>query len=219
MTVTINSVNLIKGATDTFVKRKLQRYHCLDLSPDWYLFKLHTEGLLREKGSKCLHDAQEASLTRLRETEIVRESPQVIALLLPHSCSCVSVGCSVPGPPCFLILRVRELQAAWAERKHSPTVKCLQSISTALPQRQRPAHKAEKFCTAARDDTSGKGQKNTSSHCTLLCDWGLLSGEERPCFPFVFTSNCLNPCSFHREAVVQAGPLTSTSLIFLLNLS
>lgn len=67
------------------------------------------------------------------------------------------------------------------ERKHSPTVKYLQSISLGLLQWQRPAHNVEKFCTAAQDDTSGAGQKNTSSYCTIsLCAWG---GREAMCPP------------------------------------
>jgi len=109
-----------------------------------------------------------------------------------------SAGSSVLGPPCFLTQAARELEA---ERKHSPTVKYLQSFSIAPSTMAEAPHNAGKFCTAALDDTSGAGQKITSSHCTLsLCGGGVgvLSGKKRRCVPFVFISNCLNPCSFHR---------------------
>ncbi len=130
-------------------------------------------------------------MTNDRETEIVRERPQVVAFLLPH-------GCSLP--------------ASWP----------WESGNSRLPERKESTHPLWNICKVLvlpghngrglhtmlrssaqqREMTHPVRAKRTHHpivryHCVA---GGVLSGEENWCAPFVFISNCLNPCSFHWEA-------------------
>lgn len=109
----------------------------------------------------------------------------------------ISADLSVSGPPRFLTWLLGNSRRK--ECTHPLWNIC--KVWVLLYNGRGPAHNAGKFCTAALDDASGAGQKITSSHCTLsLCGWvageEVLSGNERQCVPFVFISNCINPCSF-----------------------